>query len=91
MKYLVMLLVALLAWWLWRGLFRNRVSDDKPAPGLGGAASTASANSANAQETMVACAFCQLHLPRSEAVWSGPTPFCTPAHQQQHESGRTGR
>jgi uncharacterized protein len=80
MKYLVMLLVALLAWWLLRGLFRNRVMDDTPP-----------LREASGQETMVACTYCQLHLPRSEAVWAGETPFCTTAHLRQHESERTGQ
>jgi uncharacterized protein len=91
MKYLVMLLVALLAWWLLRGLFRNRVMDDTPNSDRTEAQPSTPLREASGQETMVACTYCQLHLPRSEAVWAGETPFCTTAHLRQHESERTGQ
>ncbi len=77
MKTLLMLLVALGAWWLLRGLFRGRVSGDSPRQDKVRAPSD--------QETIVACTYCQLHLPRSEAVWSGEKAFCGQAHLQAYE------
>ena len=87
MKTLLMLLVALGAWWLLRGLFRNRVSEDAPRK----EEVPAPSNEASSQETMVACAYCQLHLPSSEAVWLGETAFCGQAHLSAYEADKAGR
>ena len=87
MKTLVMLLVALGAWWLFRGLFRGRVSGDAPRR----EDVRAPINEASTHETMVACAYCQLHLPRSEAVWSGEKAFCGPPHLQAYQLDNADR
>lgn len=87
MKTLLMVLVALCAWWLLRGLFRGSVSGEPPRPPT---SADESPKKQLPQDTMVACAFCQLHLPRSEAVWSGETPFCGQAHLQAHQSQNPG-
>ncbi|MFM2450660.1 MAG: hypothetical protein RIS44_3110 [Pseudomonadota bacterium] len=81
MKTLLMLLVALGAWWLLRGLFRDRVSGEAPRR----EEARAPIDDASTQETMVACAYCKLHLPRSEAVWSGEKAFCGQAHLQAYQ------
>jgi hypothetical protein len=86
MKTLLMLLVALGAWWLLRGLFRDRVSGDKARTDE----VRATSDEPSPQETMVACAYCQLHLPRSEAVWSGEKAFCGQAHLHAHEVENPG-
>ena len=87
MKTLLMLLVALGAWWLLRGLFRDRVSGDKHRKDE----VRVTSDEPSPQETMVACAYCHLHLPRSEAVWSGEKAFCGQAHLQAHEVENPGR
>jgi uncharacterized protein len=91
MKILVTLLVAGFAWWLLRGLFRNLARGEPPPTGAADAPPPESPTEALAQESMVACAFCQLHLPRSEALWSGEKAFCGKAHLQAHESEPPGR
>ena len=87
MKTLLMLLVALVAWWLLRGLFRDRVSGDAPRrEGFRGPVDDPSTH-----ETMVACAYCQLHLPRSEAVWSEEKAFCGQPHLQAYQVQHSAR
>jgi hypothetical protein len=81
MKTLLMLLVAVVAWWLLRGLFRDRVAGDAPRR----EEVRAPTDDPPDQETMVACVYCQLHLPRSEAVWSGDKAFCGQTHLQAYE------
>jgi uncharacterized protein len=91
MKTLLMLLVALGAWWLLRGLFRDRVSGDTPAQDEPASPTCTPGAERIPQETMVACTYCQLHLPRSEAVWSGEKAFCGQAHLQAYEVDNAGR
>ena len=81
MKTLLMLLVALGAWWLLRGLFRDRVSGDAPRR----EEVRAPIDDSSTQEAMVACAYCQLHFPRSEAVSSGEKAFCGQAHLRAYQ------
>jgi uncharacterized protein len=81
MKIFLMLLVALVAWWLLRGLFRDPIAGDSPRQDK----APATFEPAPPQDTMVACTHCQVHLPRSEAVWSGDQAFCGQAHLQAHE------
>jgi ABC-type nickel/cobalt efflux system permease component RcnA len=87
MKTLLMLLVAVVAWWLWRGLFRDRFSSDETRR----EAVRASTDDTFTQETVVACAYCQLHLPHSEAVWSGDKAFCGQAHLQAYQVENAGQ
>jgi uncharacterized protein len=84
MKTLLMLLLALGVWWLLRGLFRDRVSGD--APGQDEGASPAPLAEPIPKESIVACTVCQLHLPRSEAVWAAEKAFCGLAHLQAHQT-----
>jgi ABC-type nickel/cobalt efflux system permease component RcnA len=86
MKTLLMLLVALGVWWLLRGLFRDRVSGEAPHQDEVAAPPSAPQAELFPKETIVACTFCQLHLPRSEAVWLGEKAFCGHAHLQAHEA-----
>lgn len=41
-----------------------------------------SSGPANTVEDMVKCAHCGVNLPRSEAIYSGGSFFCTPEHRQ---------
>ncbi len=66
-KFLLLILVVAVAWWLAKGYRRKRV-DRK-------AAETAS-------ENMVNCGHCGLYLPRSEAVQEGNRFFCCAEHRR---------
>lgn len=60
MKYLVLLVVVLVAYMLWRNArLAERSGRDAPPPHPPGA---------GGPQDMVSCPVCQLHLPRSEAV-----------------------
>ena len=86
-KYLLIIGIALVVYWLWRQgrMAEAREARPKPTP----AATTSAPRTSPAPQDMVACARCGLHLPRSEALADGPggsAPFyCSAAHRQ---SGR---
>ncbi len=71
MKYLVLLLVLLVAYFSWRNKRRHKTTVRKgPAPQLA------------APQDMLACAQCGVHVPRSDAlIWRGRS-YCCAAHQQ---------
>jgi uncharacterized protein len=72
-RFLVWIVVGLLAWWLLRP--RRRVV---PPPA---AARGPVSNAGAAPETMVDCAACGLHFPASEAVRDGARLYCCAAHR----------
>ncbi|MEX8193301.1 PP0621 family protein [Comamonas guangdongensis] len=72
MKYLLVLLVLVVAVGIWRGKRRAEAEARSPA--------TAPPNK---PQTMVACAHCGLHLPQAEAVSDGAGRFfCSLEHRQ---------
>ena len=73
MKLVLVALVILVLIWLARGgRRRTRVSDETAAP-------------PPAQEAVVACPQCGLHLPRSEALPGRGGLFCSEAHRAAYE------
>lgn len=74
MKYLLLVLLAYVAW---RWYVAQR-SGNEPA-------AQASPPPADNSEKMVSCAQCGIHLPQSEAI-AGPGAyhFCCGEHQQEH-------
>jgi uncharacterized protein len=75
MKYLLVLAVLWVGVWAWR---RGR-NTNRP---------TAERNTAVAQEEMVRCAHCGLHLPRGDALQdAGKTPavYCSAEHRARSE------
>ena len=72
MKYLVLLLVLLVAVGIWRNNRRREADTSGPA---------APRPRALAQD-MLACAHCGLHIPRSEALVAGPQTYCCAEHQR---------
>jgi len=74
MKLLVLLLVLLLAVWLWR---RGRIS--------GGAAPRR--GSSAAAQPMIACACCGVHVPQESAVHGRQGDYCSAAHRREAEGG----
>jgi uncharacterized protein len=75
MKYLLLLLVALLILWQWRG-WRDRDGRDKQEPG----------RSAAQPIEMVACLQCGMHISVSDAVTGRQGSYCSVAHRQRHEA-----
>ena len=73
MKYLLLLLAIVVAYWLIKAHQRK-----KTRPGAG-------ADGRRAAEDMVRCAHCGVHLPRSESLPSGPVFYCTPEHRRLHQ------
>jgi uncharacterized protein len=72
MKFLLVLLVVVgLGWWLSGRSARERAVKRK-AEGPGAAPKLVA---------MIECAHCGVHLPRTEAVLDGATPYCGEAHR----------
>lgn len=67
-KILLLLAIAFLVWGVLRGYQRSL--RNPPAPRQ------------RDVEDMVKCAHCGVNLPRSEAIYSGGSFFCTPEHQR---------
>ena len=78
-KIILVVLGLMLAWWILKG-YRRRVDrrDAAASPSAGG-------------ESMVQCAQCGVHLPRSESLLTQGVYFCSAEHRRQHESGRDAR
>jgi uncharacterized protein len=75
MKYLLLLLVALLIIWQWRG-YRDREARKQPPP----------RGSAEQPIEMVACLHCGTHVAASDAVQGRLGSYCSDAHRQRHEA-----
>lgn len=73
MKYLLVLLVIVVAVGIWRGKRRAQVAEQKaPAPRL------------KQPQIMVACTHCGLHLPQADAVTDSSGQFyCSAEHRRQ--------
>lgn len=75
MKYLLVLAVVMVAFWVWRN---NRLDNkDTPAPRQ---------PSLRKPTVMVACLDCGMHLPRSEAVMGSRGAYCCAEHRERSES-----
>jgi len=75
MKYLLLLLVALLILWQWRSWRDRSDGQDISTPG-----------SATHPLEMVACLHCGLHFAASEAVTGRLGSYCSVSHRQRHEA-----
>lgn len=76
MKYLLVLAVVLVAFYLWRGNRRDSMrAPPPPAP----------PRPLAAPETMARCAQCGMHLPETDAVTGRRGSYCSPAHRDQAE------
>ncbi len=78
MKYLTVLLVLAVAFWLWRS---NRKADKVPPP------KPSSAKAPGTPQPMLRCAACGLHLPQSDALTGRQGSYCSAAHLKQLEGG----
>ncbi|PJO37535.1 hypothetical protein CTI10_015930 [Delftia acidovorans] len=77
MKYLLVLIVIIIAVGVWRILRRAEAHERRQA--------AAPRNPANAPlaapQDMVECAHCGLHLPRSEAIEAAGRSYCSAEHR----------
>jgi uncharacterized protein len=73
MKYLLVLAVLMVAFWIWRN---NRLGNDKPPP-----PPAQKPPVLRKPTTMVACLECGTHLPQSEAVMGRDGAYCSPEHR----------
>lgn len=71
MKYLVLLVVLVLAYGWWRSQRQAEATSRPPR------------RPPPTPQDMVACAHCGVHLPRTEALTSGPRSYCCAEHQRQ--------
>ena len=80
MKYLLVMALVLVAFWIWR---HNREAEREartPRPSAPGREP--------AVTEMVACDICHVHLPRSEALIGSHGIYCSDAHQRQARDNR---
>lgn len=66
-KFLLLILVIVVAWWLAKGFRRKNAAKDAPEA---------------APEQMVTCGHCGLYLPQSEAICEGDRFFCCAEHRR---------
>jgi uncharacterized protein len=78
MKYLLVLAVVLIAFWLWRN-GREKADDEatRRSPPKAPAAPRAAADPVD----MVSCAVCGVHLPQTEAVQGSKAVYCGHPHR----------
>ncbi len=78
MKYLLLVAIALVVFWLLRsqreaGKREDSVRDQQPRP----------RQEAAKPAEMVACSVCGVHLPRSDALIGSSGIYCSEAHRRQ--------
>lgn len=79
MKYLLVLAVVLIAFWLWRsGREKADAQTQRRTPPKAPGAPGAAVN-------MVSCAVCGLHLPQTDAVRGAKALYCGQPHRQAAE------
>jgi uncharacterized protein len=80
MKYLLVVAVVAVAFWLWRNNRQNaKVQQEKPAPAPSKAPRT------GPPQAMLQCAACGVHLPATDAVVGKRGSYCTSAHLSLRE------
>jgi uncharacterized protein len=75
LKYLLLLVLALLIVWQWR-THRDRKARQQPPP----------RGSAAQPLEMVSCAECGMHITASDALEGRLGSYCSAAHRQRHEA-----
>lgn len=77
MKYLIVILLILVVFWLWRSGRPTRKTAAQPRQ-------TASGSVKNKEITeIVACGICHVHLPKSEALIGSDGFYCSEAHRRE--------
>ena len=78
MKYLLVLGVVMVAFWIWRNNRRSEAAERAARP-------AAPPRSAAGPVAMVACRACGTHLPHTEAVQGRDGAYCSAEHRQRLE------
>jgi uncharacterized protein len=81
MKFLLILVLVLVVLWLWRN--SRRADRDADAQSASSKAAQRPRQPQISATEVVACAVCQVHLPRSEALAGPGGVYCSAAHRQQ--------
>jgi uncharacterized protein len=81
MKYLIVLVVVLVGVWFWRN---NRRTEMRAKPSRPAAPPVAGPHQQATE--VVACTFCSLHLPRTEALPGNRGLYCSDAHRREAET-----
>ena len=68
MKFLLLMMIILVLWWVWRKRAERQGSD-------------LNVPEAKKPEQMVVCAHCGVHHPLSESIVEGVENFCSTAHR----------
>lgn len=79
MKYLLVLVVVMVAFYIWRN---NRINDRAAAP-----PPPPSKGHARLPVVMVACLHCGTHLPQADTVQGTLGPYCSADHRRLNEPG----
>lgn len=72
-KYLLLIALAVVIWWMWRKAQAVRLNDQSPPI-------------PRAAEPMVRCAHCGVNQPVSESILAGNLYYCSAAHQRDAEA-----
>jgi uncharacterized protein len=75
MKYLLIITLVLVVFWLWR---HNRRADRDAAP-----PARPNVPTGKGLTEIVACDFCHVHLPKSEALIGRDGFYCSEAHRRE--------
>lgn len=78
MKYLVLLVVLVLAYGWWRSQRRTQMRNEAHA------AARQATRPLPAPQDMVACARCGVHVPRAEALTQDASHYCCAEHRPTH-------
>ena len=73
-KIILVVLGLLAAWWILK-TYRRRIDRRAAPPATGG-------------ESMVECALCGVHLPRSESLTFEGRVYCSADHRERHQAGK---
>lgn len=80
MKYLLVLAVVMVAFYVWRNNRINDRSQTRPPPPH---------ETPSLPVVMVACRQCGTHLPQGETVQGALGPYCSAEHRRLKEGGST--
>lgn len=78
MRVLFLLLAVVLVGWLIRSWLRSSIEEQAPVSTVKKTQSTKNLG------VLVACAHCNVHVPRDEAILDGNMAFCEEAHRLAH-------